>query len=121
MSEPRSRPRTENFTAVRRAFSSRQICEKPCRTPTDASAPSVRRCPVAPNTGSWRIASKSATAFGATYDAAYDWTSQCLKTPEAIRDLEPPRLGDGTEKVLSEELGLDAEEIARLRKDGVIG
>ena len=36
-----------------------------------------------------------ATAFGATYDPAYDWTSQCLKTPEAIRDLEPPRLGAG--------------------------
>ncbi len=36
-----------------------------------------------------------ATAFGATYDPACDWTSQCLKTPEAIRDLEPPRLGAG--------------------------
>ena len=33
----------------------------------------------------------------------------------------PPRLGDGTEKVLTEELGLGADEIARLRKDGVIG
>ena len=33
----------------------------------------------------------------------------------------PPRLGDGTEKVLVEELGLGAEEIAQLRKAGVIG
>jgi len=36
-------------------------------------------------------------------------------------DKAPPRLGDGTEKVLSEELGLGPEDIARLRKDGVIG
>ncbi|MCA3556555.1 CaiB/BaiF CoA-transferase family protein [Aestuariivirga sp.] len=36
-------------------------------------------------------------------------------------DKAPPRLGDGTEKVLSEELGLSAEDIARLRKNGVIG
>lgn len=36
-------------------------------------------------------------------------------------DKAPPRLGDGTEKILSAELGLSAEEIARLRKDGVIG
>lgn len=36
-----------------------------------------------------------ATAFGATYDPALDWTNQCLKCPEAIRDLEPPRLGAG--------------------------
>ncbi|MCA3559635.1 MAG: CoA transferase [Aestuariivirga sp.] len=33
----------------------------------------------------------------------------------------PPRLGDGTEKVLQEELGLSAEEIARLRTAGVTG
>jgi hypothetical protein len=36
-----------------------------------------------------------ATAFGSTYDPAYDWTHQCLKCPEAIWDLEPPRLGAG--------------------------
>ena len=36
-----------------------------------------------------------ATAFGSTYDPAYDWTHKCLKTPEEIDDLEPPRLGDG--------------------------
>jgi crotonobetainyl-CoA:carnitine CoA-transferase CaiB-like acyl-CoA transferase len=36
-------------------------------------------------------------------------------------DKAPPRLGDGTDKVLSETLGLPAEEIARLRKAGVIG
>jgi crotonobetainyl-CoA:carnitine CoA-transferase CaiB-like acyl-CoA transferase len=33
----------------------------------------------------------------------------------------PPRLGDGTEKVLRELLGLSAEEIARLRQGGAIG
>lgn len=36
-------------------------------------------------------------------------------------DKAPPRLGDGTDKVLSETLGLPAEEIARLRQAGVIG
>jgi len=36
-------------------------------------------------------------------------------------DKAPPRLGDGTDKVLAEELGLSAEEIARLRTAGVIG
>jgi crotonobetainyl-CoA:carnitine CoA-transferase CaiB-like acyl-CoA transferase len=36
-------------------------------------------------------------------------------------DKAPPRLGDGTEKVLSEELGLGAQEIAQLRSEGVIG
>ena len=36
-------------------------------------------------------------------------------------DKAPPRLGDGTEKVLAETLGLSAEEIARLRKAGAIG
>jgi len=36
-------------------------------------------------------------------------------------DKAPPRLGDGTDKVLAEELGLSAEEIAQLRADGVIG
>jgi crotonobetainyl-CoA:carnitine CoA-transferase CaiB-like acyl-CoA transferase len=35
-------------------------------------------------------------------------------------DKAPPRLGDGTDKVLSETLGLPAEEIARLRTAGVI-
>jgi crotonobetainyl-CoA:carnitine CoA-transferase CaiB-like acyl-CoA transferase len=33
----------------------------------------------------------------------------------------PPKLGDGTDKVLSERLGLSPEEITRLRKAGVIG
>ena len=33
----------------------------------------------------------------------------------------PPRLGDGTEKILRETLGLPPEEIARLRKSGAIG
>jgi len=36
-------------------------------------------------------------------------------------DKAPPRLGDGTDKVLSETLGLSAEEIARLRKAGAVG
>jgi crotonobetainyl-CoA:carnitine CoA-transferase CaiB-like acyl-CoA transferase len=36
-------------------------------------------------------------------------------------DKAPPRLGDGTDKVLSERLGLAAEDIARLRTAGVIG
>ena len=36
-----------------------------------------------------------ATAFGARFDPALDWTNQCLKKPEEIRDLPPPRLGDG--------------------------
>lgn len=36
-------------------------------------------------------------------------------------DKAPPRLGDGTDKVLAEELGLSADEIAQLRTDGVIG
>ena len=36
-------------------------------------------------------------------------------------DKAPPRLGDGTDKVLSETLGLSPEEIARLRKTGAIG
>jgi crotonobetainyl-CoA:carnitine CoA-transferase CaiB-like acyl-CoA transferase len=36
-------------------------------------------------------------------------------------DKAPPRLGDGTDKVLSGTLGLPPEEIARLRKAGVIG
>ncbi len=33
----------------------------------------------------------------------------------------PPRLGDGTEKVLTEALGLGAEDLAALRKAGAIG
>ena len=33
----------------------------------------------------------------------------------------PPRLGDGTEKVLREALGLSEDEIERLRKAGAIG
>ncbi|WP_395689594.1 CaiB/BaiF CoA transferase family protein [Aestuariivirga sp.] len=33
----------------------------------------------------------------------------------------PPRLGDGTERVLRDLLGLTAAEIGRLRQDGVIG
>lgn len=33
----------------------------------------------------------------------------------------PPRLGDGTDRVLRETLGLPEEEIERLRADGVIG
>jgi len=41
-------------------------------------------------------------------------------TPIAY-DKAPPRLGDGTEKVLRDTLGLAAEEIARLRKAGAIG
>lgn len=36
-----------------------------------------------------------ATAFGATYDPALDWTNQCLKRPEEICDLQPPRVGEG--------------------------
>lgn len=36
-------------------------------------------------------------------------------------DKAPPRLGDGTEKVLTETLGLSPEEIARLRKAGAVG
>ena len=36
-----------------------------------------------------------ATAFGATYDPGLDWTNQCLREPEEIMDLEPPRLGAG--------------------------
>ncbi|WP_421692779.1 CaiB/BaiF CoA transferase family protein [Aestuariivirga sp.] len=36
-------------------------------------------------------------------------------------DKAPPRLGDGTDKVLTEALGLTPEEIARLRTAGVIG
>ena len=36
-------------------------------------------------------------------------------------DKAPPRLGDGTEKVLTETLGLSAETIAALRKAGAIG
>ena len=33
----------------------------------------------------------------------------------------PPKLGDGTEKVLSELLGLQDEEIRKLRQSGTIG
>ena len=33
----------------------------------------------------------------------------------------PPRLGDGTEKVLREQLGLDADRIAALRGKGIVG
>jgi formyl-CoA transferase len=33
----------------------------------------------------------------------------------------PPRLGDGTEKILRETLGLGAEDLAALRKAGAIG
>ncbi|HLF21255.1 MAG TPA: CaiB/BaiF CoA-transferase family protein [Aestuariivirga sp.] len=36
-------------------------------------------------------------------------------------DKAPPRLGDGTERVLAEVLGLAAEDIARLRASGAIG
>lgn len=36
-------------------------------------------------------------------------------------DKAPPRFGDGTEKVLSEVLGLDTASIARLRKAGSVG
>jgi hypothetical protein len=36
-----------------------------------------------------------ATAFGATYDPGLDWTSQCLRVPEEVWDLEPPCLGAG--------------------------
>eukprot|EP01034_Spumella_vulgaris_P047011 gene47011-58653_t len=36
-------------------------------------------------------------------------------------DKAPPRLGDGTDKVLTEALGLTPDEIARLRTAGVIG
>jgi crotonobetainyl-CoA:carnitine CoA-transferase CaiB-like acyl-CoA transferase len=41
-------------------------------------------------------------------------------TPVAY-DKPPPRLGDGTDKILTELLGLGAEEIARLRQAGAIG
>jgi crotonobetainyl-CoA:carnitine CoA-transferase CaiB-like acyl-CoA transferase len=33
----------------------------------------------------------------------------------------PPKLGDGTEKVLSEILGLESGEISKLRQSGAIG
>ena len=36
-------------------------------------------------------------------------------------DKAPPRLGDGTERVLGDVLGLDTEEIDRLRKAGAVG
>ena len=36
-------------------------------------------------------------------------------------DKAPPRLGDGTEKVLTEALGLTDEEIEALKRGGVIG
>lgn len=36
-------------------------------------------------------------------------------------DKPPPRLGDGTDKVLREQLGLGAAEIADLRRKGVVG
>ena len=36
-------------------------------------------------------------------------------------DKAPPRLGDGTEKILAEVLGLDAQRIAALRTSGAIG
>ena len=36
-------------------------------------------------------------------------------------DKAPPRLGDGTGKVLTEHLGLSTEDLTRLRKAGVIG
>ncbi len=36
-------------------------------------------------------------------------------------DKAPPRLGDGTEKVLREALGLSGEDIAALRAEGVVG
>jgi crotonobetainyl-CoA:carnitine CoA-transferase CaiB-like acyl-CoA transferase len=41
-------------------------------------------------------------------------------TPVAY-DKPPPRLGDGTDKILTELLGLGSEEIARLRQAGAIG
>jgi formyl-CoA transferase len=40
-------------------------------------------------------------------------------TPASVR-LHPPLLGEHTEEVLRERLGLDSDEIARLRADGVI-
>jgi crotonobetainyl-CoA:carnitine CoA-transferase CaiB-like acyl-CoA transferase len=40
-------------------------------------------------------------------------------TPVA-HDRPPPLLGEHTEEVLRERLGMDATEIARLRDDGVI-
>ncbi len=36
-------------------------------------------------------------------------------------DKPPPRLGDGTEKVLREQLGLDAAAITELRSKGIVG
>ena len=36
-------------------------------------------------------------------------------------DKAPPKLGDGTEKILSEVLGLDIPSIASLRQTGIIG
>ncbi len=36
-------------------------------------------------------------------------------------DKAPPRMGDGTEKVLAELLGVGADEIEQLRRNGVIG
>src|SRR6185437_8714852 len=42
------------------------------------------------------------------------------KTPPEYRSA-PPRLGEHTDDVLRDRLGLDAEEIARLRKMAVIG
>jgi crotonobetainyl-CoA:carnitine CoA-transferase CaiB-like acyl-CoA transferase len=41
------------------------------------------------------------------------------ETPASVR-LAPPRLGQHTEEVLADELGLDASAIAQLRKDKVI-
>jgi formyl-CoA transferase/CoA:oxalate CoA-transferase len=41
------------------------------------------------------------------------------ETPGTIR-LAPPLLGQHTEEILSQRLGASADEIERLRKDGVI-
>jgi hypothetical protein len=36
-----------------------------------------------------------ATAFGSHYDTARDWTTQCLRSPEEVRQLRKPTLSDG--------------------------
>jgi crotonobetainyl-CoA:carnitine CoA-transferase CaiB-like acyl-CoA transferase len=90
-----------------------------------------RQCPAAPSILSTRflpieqVLARVACKIGFTRDDGVQVPGVAnpivfSETPVAY-DKPPPRLGDGTDKVLREQLGLSEEAISALRGKGVIG